>query len=141
MITYTDRFEIPVIFSIKPNFNIVNIYKNKNHIKMSITSGFRGKAAKKAHKLLDNKYDSLEKAILRVGFEGRAKVLATLQKQYQKEKLDLMAAIADGKIKEEDPAKKPATAAKKSVAKKAPVKKVAKRKPKGDADEAVDPLS
>lgn len=110
---------------------------------MSITSGFRGKAAKKAHKLLDNKYDAIEKAILKIEFEGRDKVISALTKQYQKEKVDLTTAIAGGKIKEEDTAKKPIAAAKKSSAKKTPAKKgaAAKRKLKGEVGEPVDPLS
>lgn len=93
---------------------------------MSITSGFKGKAAKKAIRLLDNKYNRLESAIAAVEFEGRDKLTAQLKKQYSKEYLELTSKIVEGKIKEEDaaPAKKKVPA--KKVAKKATGKKKTK---------------
>ena len=104
---------------------------------MSITSGFKGKAAKKAHKLLDNKYERLEKAIMEVEFASRDKVFSELKKQYESEKVALTGNIAAGKIKEEETAP-----AKKKTAKKAPAKKAAKKKKpvnqEGDMDFEVE---
>lgn len=99
---------------------------------MSITSGMKGKAAKKALRLLDNKYNRLESAIAAVEFEGREKVYVTLKKQYNKEYLELQTKIAEGKIKEEEAAPKKKAPAKKSVTKKSPAKKAATKKPAED---------
>ncbi len=107
---------------------------------MSITSSFSGKAAKKAIRVLDNKFNRLEKALTEINLEGTDKILASAKKLYAKERLELTTRIAEGKVKEEEeaPAKKKAAPSKKKAvpAKKARSKKAAP----AEEEDTEDPL-